>query len=1053
MNLKTITYVNLNREGGVAELRIPCPAVSSNFHSSNFQLKTMNLKCRLQVKWVLLPLLIAAVFTGVEAQSQTQRVIKGSVKDQAGMPVVGASIVIEGTAAGTTSGVDGEFALNLPAQTAADAVVTASFLGYKPFRAVLGTNTYFNIILAEDAEHIEDVVVTALGIKRSEKALSYNVQTVKNDAITTVKDANFMNSLVGKVAGVSINSGANGPGGAARVVMRGAKSLTGSNLALYVIDGIPMYNMINSSSGAIMSDQPGTDGVADLNPDDIETISMLTGPSAAALYGNAAANGVVLITTKRGQADKTVVSVSNSTTFSRVYKMPAMQGKYGNLPGEVKSWGSVVNNDYDPAGFFNTGVNTMSTVSLSTGNQRNQFYASASSTNTSGVLPNNDYDRYNFTIRGTTKFAKDKLTLDAGASYIKQYDKNMVSQGIYYNPLPGLYLFPRSDDFNDVRMFERYDEALGYKTTYWPYGNNQLGMQNPYWVQNREIRENNKKRYMLNGSLTWQITDWLNVKGRVSIDNNSNRLTYKLYASTDRIWAGKNGAYTESVSSYNNTYADAIATVNKTFGDWSVNINLGASLNDTKNELLGYAGGLGDIPNFFTVRNLLFSESWKVRQYGWHDQSQAIFANAEIGWRDMLYLTLTGRNDWESQLAYSDYTSFFYPSVGLSAVVTNMFKAPDWLTYLKVRGSYTEVGNSYGRFMTTITYPFDEQATYWGSSTSYPNLKLKPERTKSWEAGFNARLLKHINLDFTYYRSHTYNQTFYASLSSSSGFSDTPIQSGDVMNQGVEMALGYSNQWGDFAFSTNYTLTWNENKVVTLTDGVYNFVTGEPYELPELEKSGFGGLDAKIILREGGSMGDVYAEHVLARDLNGNILYDVNKGLSTTQKRTYLGSILPKTTMGWSNHFSYKGLDLGLTFSARIGGICLSETESHLDNYGISERSARARDAGGVKINNGHVSAQHYYQTISGLAGYYTYSATNVRLNELSLNYTLPAKWFRNKMRMTIGVVGKNLWMIYCKAPFDPELSAEVSSSYYNSFDCFMMPSTRNFGFNVKLQF
>lgn len=980
--------------------------------------------------------------------------VSGSVKDAMG-PVVGATVTVKDhPAMGTVTNIDGQFTLP---QLAQGDVIVVSFVGYAPQEIVYAGQTYIEVNLAEASSEIESVVVTAMGIKRQEKALSYNVQQVKAEEITAVKDANFMNSLVGKVAGVQINAGANGPGGSSRVVMRGTKSLTGSNLALYVIDGIPMFNLSNSVEEASnLSDQPGTDGVADINPDDIESITMLTGPSAAALYGNAAASGVVLITTKRGSADKTTITVSNSTTFSSVYMMPDMQSKYGNAAGKVVSWGGIVNSDYDPRDFFNTGTNVINTVSLSTGTQRNQTYASVSTTNTTGVMPNTVYDRYNFTVRNTTSLAKDKLTLDVGGSFIKQYDRNMTSQGLYYNALPGLYLFPRGEDFDEVRMYERYDAALGYNTVYWPYGNNSVGMQNPYWVQNRELRENSKKRYMANASLKWQVTDWLDVVGRVKVDNYDNRLTYKLYASTDKLWASDNGAYRDIRTNSNNTYADVIATVNKYFGDdWSLNVNLGASINDTKYEQMGYNGQLATLPNFFAIHNLDYETKFKPIQSGYHDQSQALFANVELGWRSMLYLTLTGRNDWESQLAFSNYTSFFYPSVGLSAVITNMINAPKWLSFLKVRGSYTEVGNSYDRFMTTISYPFDGESKSWATSTDYPNLDLKPERTKSWEAGLNARFLNHINFDLTYYRSHTYNQTFYASLPQGAGYSRVPVQSGDVMNQGIEMALGYDNRWGDFSFSTNYTLTWNENEIVELVDNVVNPFTGKPVDMStvNLDMGTFGGLDSKITLKKGGSMGDVYAQHILARDYNGYVQDDPSAGLTMEAKEVFLGSIFPKANMGWNTHFGWKGLDLGLTFAARLGGIVMSATESYLDQYGVSQRSADLRDAGGVAINQGTVSAEKFLTTISGYAAYYTYDATNVRLQELSLNYTLPSKWFRNKVRMTVGLVGKNLWMIYCKAPFDPELSAETTSTYYQGFDSFMLPSTRNIGFNVKLQF
>lgn len=978
--------------------------------------------------------------------------VSGIVTDDQG-PVIGAAVMIKDSQGGVTTGFDGEYTLS--GLNPGD-VIVVSILGYETQEIPYTGQATQNFNLSVSTEFLDEVVVTALGIKREEKALSYNVQQVNSDELTAVKDANFVNSMVGKVAGVTINAGANGPGGASRVVMRGVKSLTSSNTALYVIDGIPMFNLSNSGNASNMSDQPGSDGVADINPEDIESITMLTGPSAAALYGNAAAAGVVLITTKKGEAGKTTVTVSNSTTFSNAYMTPRMQSKYGNVAGSISSWGPEVNSDFNARNYFKTGANIISSASLSTGNDKNQTYLSVSSTNSTGILPNSAYNRYNFTGRNTTKFAKDKLTLDLSASFVKQNDRNLVSQGIYYNPLPGLYLFPRGESFEDVQMYERYDAALGYNVNYWPYGNNNIGMQNPYWVQNRELRENDKKRYMLGASLTWNVTDWLDVSGRVKLDNYTNRLTYKLYASTDNLWAGPAGSYRDIWTTANSTYADVLATIHKTWTDWSINANLGASINDNVYERIGYNGQLAeDMPNFFAIHNLDRTTKYKPDQAGYHDQMQAVYYSVEVGWKSMLYLTTTGRYDWDSKLAFSDYPGFFYPSVGLSAVISNMFDAPKWLSFLKVRGSYTEVGNAYDRYMTKVFYKYDGESNSWSSTAKYPNTALKPERTKSWEFGLNAKFLNSINLDVTYYRSNTFNQTFDAPLPASSGYVSTPVQSGNIMNQGIELAVGYENQWGDFAFSTNYTMTWNQNKIISLIDEVRNPLTGEMIQMSnEIQKGTFGGLDARVILKEGGSMGDVYASHLLTRDYNGNVYYDPAAGLSVTEVDDfYLGSILPKFNMGWNTHFGYKGLDVGITFAARIGGIVMSATESYLDFYGVSQRSADARDAGGIQINQGIIPAQEYYTKISGNAAYYTYDATNVRLQELSVNYTLPSKWFKDKVRLTVGFVGKNLWMIYCKAPFDPEISAEVTSSYYQGFDTFMLPSTRNLGFNVKLQF
>ena len=980
---------------------------------------------------------------------QQKGILHGTVSDETG-PVIGASATVSGSMNGTVTDLDGHFTLE---GLVRGDVITISCIGYENVEIVYSGQDNIAVRMNASAEFLDATVVTALGIKRSEKALSYNVQSVDGSSLTAVKDANFINSLNGKVAGVTINAGASGSGSGTRVVMRGVKSITKSNLALYVIDGLPMYNLSSGGSGSIYSDQPGTDGVADLNPEDIESITMLTGPSAAALYGNAAAAGAVLITTKKGEAGKTTVTYSNTTTFSRVSMMPQMQSRYGNAPNDISSWGEKVDNDYDPADFFRTGVDEINSISFSTGNSRNQTYASASSTNSTNILPNSGYNRYNFSARNTSTFLNDRMVFDFGASYILQNDKNLTAQGLYYNPLPGLYLMPRSESFENVRIFERWDEAKGYNVQYWPYGSVTAGLQNPYWVQHRELRENKKTRYMLNASLKFIITPWLNIAGRVKVDNYANRLTYKMYASTDENFSGENGNYRDVQTTLKSTYADIMATVDKRIRDWSLNINLGASIDDSREEYIGYDGGL-DIPNFFAVHNIKFERGWKPKQGGWHDQAQAIFINAEVGWKSIIYLTATGRVDWESELAYSNYSCFMYPSVGISAVLSSLFDAPDWLSFLKVRASYAEVGNSYGRYMTTASYPYDEQSKSWSTTTSYPNYDLKPERTKSWEAGIDANFFNDLSLKLTYYHSNTFNQTFYASLPSSSGYTSIPIQSGNIMNEGIEAGIGYDHKWGGFSFGAHYTFTWNRNEVKRLADGAVNPFTGETIRMEELTVGGFGQTDAKVILRTGGSTGDVYAQKKIARDLNGYILNDPNTGLSVTSGDYFkIGSILPKANMGLSLDFGWKGIALGMTFNARLGGIVMSETQATLDRYGVSEASAAARDNGGVRINSGLVTAKNYYQTTAGIVTNYTYDATNVRLGQLNLNYTLPRRWFRDKCTLNVGFIAKNLWMIYCKAPFDPELTTAVSSNYYQSFDSFMLPSTRTMGFNVRVQF
>lgn len=982
--------------------------------------------------------------------------VSGIVTDDQG-PVIGAAVMIRDGQGGVTTGLDGEYTLS---GLKSGDVIVVSILGYQDQEAVWTGQARQDFRLSVSTEFLDEVVVTALGIKREEKTLSYNVQSVKSEEITAVKDANFVNSLVGKVAGVTINSGASGPGSATRVVMRGMKSIEKSNTVLYVIDGIPMYNKSFGGTGGAMESPVGSEAAADINPEDIESISMLTGPSAAALYGSDAANGVIVINTKRGAEGKTTVTVSNSTTFSTVYMMPEMQSRYGKSGG-MYSWGSALPSDYsyDPRKYFQTGTNVINSVSLSTGNEKNQTYISASTTNTTGIVPESQYDRYNFTARNTTKFANDKLILDFGASFIIQRDHNLVSQGTYYNPITGLYLFPRGDDFSEVQNYERWNPVRGMMTQYWPYGDGGHNIQNPYWVQNRNNRDMNKRRYMLNASLQWNITDWMNVTGRARLDESTYKQTREYYASTLTTFCGNNGGYYLENSSDRSFYGDVMLNIDKGWGDWSLMANVGASINDQRYYSAMMTGDLKEA-NYFSANNLDIANKYKRDENGWHDQTQSVFASVEVGWNDAVYLTVTGRNDWASQLAYSSQSSFFYPSVGLSAVISNLVEMPKWFDFLKVRGSYSQVASPFSRWISNPSLDYNDQTDLWTQSKTYPYRDLKPEDTRSWEIGVNMRFLKGLSLDVTYYRSNTFNQTVYGDLAASTGYDNFIAQTGNVQNQGVELALGYNNTWGDFTWDSGFTLTFNENKIVELANDIVNPITGENVTIDEIQKDWLGGENVapRVILRQGGSLTDIYVNNFIKRDLNGYVDVDANGRIS--MERTdfvKVGQLAPKANLGWSNTFSYKGVSLGVVLTARIGGLVYSATQGILDFYGASEASAEMRDNGGIPVNFGLLDAQSYYQTIStgsgGHGAYYLYDATNIRLQELTLNYTFPRKWFNNKMGLTVGFVARNLAMIYCKAPFDPELSASTSSNYYQGVDYFMLPSTRNLGFNVKFQF
>lgn len=986
-----------------------------------------------------------------QKQAGRDDMIAGRVTDQNGVPLAGVSILVKGSARGTTTDVSGRFVLRIEPGD----VLVASYLGYESVEVAADSRTGVEIRMQESSKALDAVVVTALGIKRSEKALSYNVQGVQGEDMNIVKDANFMNSLAGKVAGVSINASAGGVGGATRVVMRGTKSISGNNNALYVIDGVPILNV---TGGSVDSEYglAGGEGISDINPEDIESVNVLTGPSAAALYGSAAANGVVLINTRKGSAGKPKITVSNNTTFSNPFMMPEFQNTYGNKIGIYASWGEKLAkpSSFDPADFFNTGALVQNNVSLSTGNDRHQTYISAGTTNGTGILPNHEYSRYNFTFRSVTKLWRDRLTLDYGGSYIIQRNQNMSAQGKYFNPLTAVYTFPRGEDFSTVQAYERFDTGRNMFLQYWPWGDQAMNMQNPYWVQYRNMRTNKRDRYMLNLNAKYQVNDWLNIAGRVRIDNTVGENEKKYWASTIQLFAGENGSYFANKQHVKLFYGDVIANVDKRLGkDFTLAANVGASWSRERSDLVG-GGGKLDIANFFTLNNII-KEYRTLEQNRKHSMlTVSAFANLELGWRSMLYLTATARNDWASSQSGTEQLSFFYPSVGLSAVVTEMVRLPRWISFLKLRGSYAEVGSPLPQYLSSATYQFNSSTGYYETYTRFVPDKLYPEMTRSWEVGMDLRLWQErLTLDITYYKSNTNKQTFQIPISGSSGYSSMVVQSGCVQNKGVEAVLGVKLRSGDFSYNASFAYTLNRNKIKSMVP-YYTTLDGQVGSLNQITKSNIDGGAASFLLREGGTMGDLWTKNVIKKDEDGNYLVNAGGKLEIAALSQKVGSVLPKYTLSMNNDFRYKGFRAGFQLHARVGGKVLSATQAYLDGYGVSKASAAARDNGGVPVNQGKVDAETWYTTIGTgkVYSHYIYNATNIRLQEASIGYTLPKRWFRDVCSIDISLVGRNLWLIYCKAPFDPE-SASSTDTYYQGIDFFMQPSLRSYGFSVKLNF
>lgn len=623
-------------------------------------------------------------------------------------------------------------------------------------------------------------------------------------------------------------------------------------------------------------------------------------------------------------------------------------------------------------------------------------------------------------------------------------------------------------------MYERYDVTRRLYTQYWPIGDAGMTMQNPYWINYRNLRENRKDRYMLNASLSYEILDWLNIAGRVRVDNSTNKYTEKFYASTlpQLTESSKNGLYGISTTKDSQIYADVLLNIDKRFnGDWTLQANIGASITDMRYDAFKNRGPIADgemseekpgLANVFNVQNLSNSQKTSRLQEGWREQTQSVFGSAEVGYKGAYYLTLTARNDWPSQLAgpHSNKKSFFYPSVGASVVLSQIIpNMPENLEYLKIRGSYASVGTAFERYIANPMYKWNSSGLSWNTQTQYPMYDLKPELTDSWEIGLSMRFLKWFSLEATYYHTNTKNQTFNPQISTGSGSSEIYIQSGDVMNQGCEISLGFGKDWNKFRWDSNLAFSTNQNKIISLADNVLNAATGEYFSVDQLDMNGLG--LAHFILRKGGTLGDLYSLADFKYDSNGMIVVNEDGTVSPNmiaEAKDYvkLGSVLPKANLSWRNDFRIAGFNFGFLITARFGGIVYSSTQAVLDYYGVSEASAAARDAGGVFINGGdRVDANKWFSSVGGsnpLPQEYTYSGTNVRLQEASIGYTFPRKMLGNVCDLNLSIVGRNLWMIYNKAPFDPE-SVATTGNYYQGIDHFMMPSLRNFGFNVRITF
>ena len=994
------------------------------------------------------------------AQEGGGSTLEGLIKDDSG-PLLGATVIVKNTTRGTTTDMDGKF--RLEGLQPGD-VLQVTYVGYDPYEVTYTGQTTLDILMTTTANQLNAVVVTAMGIERQSKTLSYAAETVGGDDVADIKSVNMINALQGKAAGLQITPNSTGAGGSSKILFRGNKSINGSNQPLVVVDGVPLMMNITSEQGNSNwgAQRDGGDAMSTINPDDIASISLLKGASAAALYGAVAANGAIMITTKSAMAGRLAVNVSSNTTIDTPLSLPEFQNTYG-ANGQY-SWGDKLASkapDYAEK-FFRTGWTTNNSISINGGAEDLRAYFSYGNVTSGGITPENDYSQHTLNAKVGFDLFNDHIKVDFNAKYVNQHISNQPAGGFVFNPLVGTYTFPRGGDWNGYKSnFETYNGELNANVQNWVTTTDETNS-NPYWLLNRERPVVERNRYEFGGSIKYQIIDGLSLTGRMRYERADEHYVRNHYASSygNKYTYGKmddNRYFSEQL------YADLLAQYNHTWDDFSLNATLGTSMMQTRSnnvsllyeqsKFVAPGNGGAYYPNIFNPSNFYKNGTTMGLE---RKRLNSVFGAVTFGFKEALFLDVTARNDWSSALAYTDGYSFFYPSVGASLLLNRFVDMGRNIDLFKFRGSYSIVGNDVPVYKTNPRYTYGDQGAI-NPPKSVPFRTLKPEKTHSFEVGFDGEFFQHrLHVNATYYKTNTKNQYFEVTLPWESGYKSQFVNAGNVQNQGFELTAGWFQDFGnEFTWSTDLNLSYNDNKIIELFDGIQDGVT----------VSNLGG--AKVILYEGGQYGDLYVR-TLKRDESGKLVTEtpegadyqipVNGGEQNSDLK-YMGNMNSKWNMGWNNTFRYKDLTLSMLIDFRIGGKVVSMTEATLDGYGVSERTGRARDRGyvmreGIKFSN----VKAYYDVVGATSFNsvynvedYVYDATNVRMREISLGYTF-RNLFGQSKNLTLAFIARNLFFFYKDAPMDPDVSMGTGNGL-QGFDVFNLPTTRSFGLNVKLNF
>ena len=1007
---------------------------------------------------------------GVNAQAS----VRGTVTSSDGEPIIGANVIELGSNNGTVTDLDGNYQLKV----GPNAILEFTYTGYVSQKFTVGTQTIINVTLAEGVA-LSEIIVTALGISRERKSLSYAAQTIQGGQLTQVRDANFVNTLQGKVAGLVVTSASSGVGGATRVNLRGNRSIQSSNNALFVVDGVPVDNSTPGQVGNDFGGYNGSDGVANINPDDIESINVLKGAAASVLYGSRAANGVILITTKKGGAGAISVDVNSGAQFDAPLTLPHLQNEYGQGNGGAfgakasASWGPKMNNQavIDWTGkaqgmvpqpnnisdFFQIGSSFNNSVGIKGGTDKVQSYFSFTNNQAAGVVPGNSLDRNTINLRISTNLSK-KFSTDAKVTYVNQILNNKLRSGEESSEVMNLYKTPRSIRIEDM---QNYESEAGVPT-YWTSSSIYM---NPYWTINRTSADEERTRTTGLVSATYQINDDIKVLARVSLDQYTDKGENTFFNNT-LLFAWLGGTYQKSFRQVQERNSELLLIGNKKLNNKvKLSYTFGVADVARKSDFTQTSANGLLVPNKFDLgfaRNLAVGTGFIERDL------QSVFGSVQVSLNDYLYFDVTARNDWSSTLPAPH--SYFYPSLGLTAVLSDMVELPSFISFAKLRGSYTRVGNDAAPYLLTQTYSFSQGGVggFINRDATQAFGELKPELTTSLEFGFDGRFFDNrMGLDVTFYKTNSINQLLSLPLAPASGFTNQYINAGDIENSGVELTLtGSPIKKNDLTWDVMLNYARNVNAIVALHPDIkQTFIS-----------SGFV-RTAGVLVKEGGAYGDLYADG-WARTPSGQLIMDgAGKPLvSSTQE--YLGNFNPKFTLGLNNAFSFGKIRLNVLVDARIGGVMTSGSDASLAFDGSSAITTAYREGGwvlpGVTLSNNEyipntypINAETFWTTVSkgrySWGQVFTYDATNVRIREAAVGYDITIKSQYVK-KATLSIVARNLFFLAKgnaiidipgiptrKMWFDPDVN--LGAGNYQGVEFGTLPSSRSIGLNLSLSF